>query len=103
MRFADAHSDLGVLIHQVGIGLVQRDVLEQYFSQMKQGVVSLAIVQIGGDFGQENLDYREYGTVSRSMNEVRTELSVNQPDFKIITKGSDLEATTMNHKNAFIH
>ncbi|MHA2211081.1 MAG: dipeptidase [Candidatus Thorarchaeota archaeon] len=102
MLYADAHSDLGILIHQVGAGRVQRDVLELYFTQMKQGVVPLSIVQIGGDFGQEELDYREYEIVSRSMNEVGKEISVNQPDFEIITKGSDLEESIKNDKKAFI-
>jgi membrane dipeptidase len=102
MPFADAHSDLGLLIHQVGTGLVQRDILEQYLTQMKHGVVALAIVQIGGDFGQENLDYRKYENVSRSMKEVGKEISFNQSDFEIITKGSDIEETTKNDKNAFI-
>lgn len=102
MLYADAHSDLGILIHQVGAGLVQRDVLELYFTQLKQGVVPLSIIQIGGDFGQEELDYREYEIVSRSMNEVGKEISVNQPDFEIIIKGSDLEEAIKNDRTAFI-
>jgi microsomal dipeptidase-like Zn-dependent dipeptidase len=102
MPFADAHSDLGVLIHQVGSGLMQRDALELYLTQMKQGNIPIAIVQIGGDFTQNNLDYREYANVIKSANEINKEISVNQPDFEIITKMSDLEKTIKRDKHAFI-
>ncbi|MHA2143098.1 MAG: dipeptidase [Candidatus Thorarchaeota archaeon] len=102
MLFADAHSDLGVLIHQAGTGLVQRDVLELYLNQMKSGSVPIAIVQIGGDFVQNDLDYREYGNVINSSIEIRKEISVNQSDFDIIARASDLEKTIKNNRHAFI-
>ena len=102
MQFADAHSDLGILIHQVGTKLAQRDILELYFAQMKKAVVPLSIVQIGGDFGQEDLDYRDRGIVIKSMNEVGKEISVNQPDFEIVTEASNLGNTIKSNKHAVI-
>jgi membrane dipeptidase len=102
MLYADAHSDLGILIHQVGTGLVQRNILDQYLNQLRQAVIPLTIVQIGGDFGQGNLDYRKYETVVQSMNEIGRETSDNQGDFEIIAKARDLERVAKSKKNAFI-
>ena len=59
MHFADAHSDLGVLIHLADQELMPRELVDTYLEQMRSGNMLFSLVQLGGDFDHEEIDLRE--------------------------------------------
>jgi membrane dipeptidase len=91
MHFADAHSDLGVLIHLAEEGLMPRELADTYFEQMKRGHVVFSLVQLGGDFDHEGVDLRESRRVLGVLESVLGE--VEQQDWlELVQWSSQLEA-----------
>lgn len=93
MWYADAHSDIGVLIHLTREGLMPRSLVDTYLEQLKQGNVLLSIVQLGGDFDHLGIDLRESNNVLAVLGSVVHEVE-NNDALEIVTSGTSLADVT---------
>ncbi|TFF84330.1 hypothetical protein EU524_01170 [Candidatus Thorarchaeota archaeon] len=90
MWFADAHSDIGVLIHLTREGLMPRNLVDTYFEQLKQGNVLLSIIQLGGDFEHLGVDLRESESVLAVLESITREVKTDE-GLHIVASASELE------------
>lgn len=89
MWYADAHSDVGVLMHLTRNGLMPRILVDTYLRQLRQGNVLLSIVQLGGDFDHLGLDLRHSENVLAVLDSVVCEVE-NGEALEIVTSAAGL-------------
>jgi len=102
MQFADAHSDLGILMFMVEAGSASRHLVEDFMKGLEMAEVGLSVVQIGGDFGQDEYDFRNRDTVLKTMNLFQPENIKRYPFMEVAVSKQDIENIAKREKSAVI-
>jgi len=102
MMFADAHSDLGILVYMSDIGEVPRALVDDFFHQMEEGRVCLSVVQVGGDFSESGYDFGNPFVVQQSMDATHRELNERQSFLEVAVSGRDVKRIIGQERSAVI-
>jgi len=102
MQFADAHSDLGILMHMVEVGEAPRHLVDDFMNGLEITKVGLSVVQIGGDFDHSIYDFRDRDTVLQTMSLFQTENIKKYPYLEVAVSKQDIEDITRRGKSAVI-
>ena len=102
MRFADAHSDLGILMFMVEAGGAPGHLVEDFMKGLEKAEVGLSVVQIGGDFEHDEYDFRNRDTVLQTMSLLQTESIKKHPFLQVAVSKQDVEDITRRGKSAVI-
>jgi membrane dipeptidase len=102
MQFADAHSDLGILMFMVEAGAAPRHLVEDFMKGLEMAEVGLSIVQIGGDFGQAEYDFRDHDTVLQTMSLFQSKSIKKYPFMEVAVSKQDIENIAKRGKSAVI-
>ena len=102
MQFADAHSDLGILMFMVEAGAAPRHLVEDFMKGLEIARVGLSVVQIGGDFGHAEYDFRDRDTMLRTMSLFQPENIKKHPYLEVAVSKKDIENITKQGKSTVI-
>jgi len=102
MQFADAHSDLGILMFMVEAGATPKHLVEDFMRGLEIAEVGLSVVQIGGDFGHAEYDFRDRDTVLKTMSLFQTESIKKYPHLEVAVSKQDIEDIARRGKSAVI-
>jgi len=102
MQFADAHSDLGILMFMVEAGAVPKNLVEDFMKGLEIAKVGLSVVQIGGDFGHAEYDFRDCDIVLKTMSLFQIESIKKYPHLEVAVSKQDIEDIASGGKSAVI-
>ncbi|MHA1287231.1 MAG: dipeptidase [Candidatus Thorarchaeota archaeon] len=102
MQFADAHSDLGILMFMVEVRAAPRHLVEDFMKGLEMAEVGLSVVQIGGDFGQAEYDFRDRDTVLQTMSLFQSKSIKKYPFMEVAVSRQDVENIAKRGKSAVI-
>ena len=102
MQFADAHSDLGILMFMVNMGATPKHHVEDFMKGLESAKVGLSVVQIGGDFRHAEYDFRDRDTVLKTMSLFQTESIKKYPHLEVAVSKQDIEDIARRGKSAVI-
>jgi membrane dipeptidase len=102
MRFADAHSDFGILRSMVLEGTVSDQVESDFVRDLEIAEVGLSVVQVGGDFNHETYDFREREIVLQTIDLFQPENIKRHPYLEVAVSKKDIDGITNQGKSAVI-
>ena len=102
MKFADAHSDFGILRAMVVEGLVSKQVEDDFVRDLEIAEVGLSIVQVGGDFNHETYDFRERDIVLQTMELFQPKNIKMHPYLEVAVSKKDIDDITKRGKSVVI-
>jgi membrane dipeptidase len=102
MQFADAHSDLGILMFMVDAGAAPKHLEEAFVKQLETAKVGLSVVQIGGDFDHSTYDFRNRDTVLKTMSLFQTESIKKYPYLEVAVSKQNIESILKRGHSAVI-
>lgn len=102
MRFADAHSDFGILRSMVQEGTVSKQIENDFVRDLEIAEVGMSVVQVGGDFNHDTYDFRERDIVLQTMNLFQPENIKQHPYLEVAVSKKDIDDITNRGKSAVI-
>ena len=102
MQFADAHSDLGILMYMIEAGEASRHLEDHFVKQLETAGVGLSVVQVGGDFDHAGYDFRDRDVVLQTMSLFQPEKLKKHPYLEVGVTKQDIEDITKRGKSAVI-
>ena len=86
----------------VEAGAAPRHLVEDFMKGLKMAEVGLSVVQIGGDFGQAEYDFRDHDTVLQTMSLFQPESIKKYPFMEVAVSKQDIETIAKRGKSAVI-
>jgi membrane dipeptidase len=102
MQFADAHSDLGILMRMVESEVVDEHILSDFVKDLGVAKVGFSIVQIGGDFEHDGYDFRNRESVLKTIDLFQTENIKKHPYLEVAVSKGEIESVIKQGKSVVI-
>jgi len=94
----NAHSDYGIKIYFEFLKGNTNELTEKYLPILRRGNVKFIIMQIGGDFIEQGLDFGDTLIVMKSISFNRQKIFDNFQDFRVITRSEDVDIVMKNEQ-----
>lgn len=92
----NGHSDFGLKIYYEFLQGNPHELIKTYLPQLRSGNVKFVILQAGGDFSANGIDFGDTLTVLKTLSFVRRKILENPKEFRLITRGEDFETILQN-------
>jgi len=102
MRFADAHSDFGILMAMVEESAVSQHIEDDFVKDLETAEIGLSVIQVGGDFNHSTYDFRERDIALKTINLFQPERIKRHPYLEVAVSKKDIERITKQGKSAVI-